>query len=586
MINENRLLVSLKEDLTNVVASTCTGSRTGHFLNDFYNLLQCVSDISIDWAAIMLGISFMMVKLVSNEAAKTFWLFILFISIVIGPIFTYILFENEGHSLSIYLLSVGALIIKSLIAGVVTFLGYRFYKLFIERVNAVLLLSAIGIRESRSDIRDLLKNVIAIKEYNPIKYFKKGFITFGLNEYNKAVRIPIDLWNSSHKVITGITGFGKSVLLGVLSYQAGLHGHAIIALDPKSDKYLPYVLALIAKVVGRPFYSLDLKGNTPQLSLFHNKTELEMNALFESGSNSTSKGGDSDIYKALDRAAQKLFSKFIFEKNENIRDLFNKFKNEYPDEIKAALKFQIDMDELIELNVLQAKEGLDIPRAIKEGAIIYIKGDTRNETVIRLQRLLLLSVFQFCESREIDNSRPVSLIIDEYKYASGKLTRDSLGMIRSFNTNLTIAFQSYSDLLNCGEEISSESIIGSVEENCAIKVSYRVNSYDMATKLASGTGTIPIDEEVRKFQTDNGLNEEFSGERSFRQSERYFVDQNTYMSLPAKCGVMTGYGLAKLIKTAPIKVKRDPQYIKPTIFENEAIDNFRDKSVRDLIDVD
>lgn len=101
------------------------------------------------------------------------------------------------------------------------------------------------------------------------------------------------------------------------------------------------------------------------------------------------------------------------------------------------------------------------------------------------------------------------------------------------------------------------------------------------------SGKILIDDEVRNFTTRT-LTEVKKPETMLRQTERCLIDTNMLMSLPKRCAVLYGNGLADFVFISPIKVIKDDSNITPTLFDNnDSILGDNKKSIaEDLLDVD
>ena len=100
---------------------------------------------------------------------------------------------------------------------------------------------------------------------------------------------------------------------------------------------------------------------------------------------------------------------------------------------------------------------------------------------------------------------------------------------------------------------------GSVMENCALQLSYRIKCPETAEWLAASTGIILVDDETRKIERNLALTETVLPERSVRMAERHLIDTNMIMNLPAGCGALVGATkLPAFCYTSPVVVeKRD-----------------------------
>ena len=97
-------------------------------------------------------------------------------------------------------------------------------------------------------------------------------------------------------------------------------------------------------------------------------------------------------------------------------------------------------------------------------------------------------------------------------------------------------------------------VVASAAENCGLKFAYRVHDPDTALWLARMSGSIRADDEQRELETDRLLTERGRGARALRQTERHLVDENMLQSLPPRCAVLYGDGLAKFVFTSPVPV--------------------------------
>ncbi|MBN0430583.1 hypothetical protein JTM52_35330, partial [Pseudomonas aeruginosa] len=91
--------------------------------------------------------------------------------------------------------------------------------------------------------------------------------------------------------------------------------------------------------------------------------------------------------------------------------------------------------------------------------------------------------------------------------------------------------QSIADLKDCPADLKGDAVVGAVVENAKFKLVYRVMDPDTAEWVARMSGTILVDDELRKAKTDNMLTETIDSERTIRQAERYFIDSNMILNL-------------------------------------------------------
>jgi len=549
------------------------------------------------WAIGLIGgwlfISSMLIK--DKTIQVSFFLFFL-LTIVAQPLLYLFLpdiskeFWNHSYGLPIkHLYAYGA---GFTLSGIAAFFTYRHTSAFIDRLKDKFTKKSKLQRDANTDIRDM-GSVIPKKRkpYAVEKFFKKNKMFVGLGIDFKPIYLSAEKWFSSHVDLIGTTGSGKGIAAGVLLTQAAtILGEAVIVLDPKDDEYEPYVLGQITRDRNAPYYHIDLTGVLGQWNPLANKTSMQIEELLSAAFGMSEKGTDADFYRLYDRKAARLFSNMEKIPNETFPERVSRFFTENNEVLQDALKFKEDLEEIASLPVVNVHDGLDLDKAIQDGAILYVRGSMRNTRVLKLQKMFVLAVIQSCESRERETARHVCLFLDEFKYLISKPALEALGAIRDKRAHIILAHQSIGDLRDCPKDIDPESVISSVNENCSLKLAYQVKNPDTADWLARMSGEILVDEEIRHFESDIALTEKKSSERTLRQGKRHLMDTNTLLSLPSRCAVMYGSDEAKFIFTSPIKVDKDPKWKEPTIFEDP--DNGRGNNKpsgsisEDLLDVD
>ncbi len=420
----------------------------------------------------------------------------------------------------LYAYSIGALF-----SGIAAFIVFRRTIGWFEQLKEHFVKSSSLEREGNTDIRKLEHILPKAKSaYDVTKYFKKNKVFIGLNARRKPTYIPIDKWRSSHIDLIGTTGSGKGVAAGVLLTQAALMGEAVIVLDPKEDEYLPHVLGQVAEKAGLPFYHIDLTSDTPQWNPLSNRNSVQIEELLGAAFGLSEKGTDADFYRLNDRKAARFFASTIT--NASFPKQVQQFFADNSEVLENAPKFKDDLEEIASLPVVNCETGLNIDKAIEQGAVIYVCGSMRNTRILKLQKMFVLAVMQSCENRERDNARHVCLFLDEFKYLISRPALEALGAIRDKRAHLMLAHQSLGDLRDCPNDINPDSVLASINENCALKLTYKVNDPDTADWLARMSGKIQVDQEIRHVGIKSGLTEQKSTDRSLKQAERYLIDTN------------------------------------------------------------
>ena len=125
-----------------------------------------------------------------------------------------------------------------------------------------------------------------------------------------------------------------------------------------------------------------------------------------------------------------------------------------------------------------------IAGAIAEGAVIYVRGSVRHSRILKLQKMFVLAVIQYCERRTREEAVRSAWFLDEFRYLVSAPRAGSTCVHRDKRAHLVLAHQTVNDLRNVPGDLDSEQVVSSVTENCSLKFSYRVNDPDMALWLA------------------------------------------------------------------------------------------------------
>jgi len=466
----------------------------------------------------------------------------------------------------------------------------------VDRLKNLLTKRSSLVKTERTDIRNVGKLLPSIKKAIKIEKYIKDTrkIFFGLNPQRKQVSLAQGKWRSSHLQVVGTTGAGKGVLAGCLLHQSVNQGESVFAFDPKGDEFLPHVLGQAAMRAGVPFIYIDLPGDIPQYKPEKNKSFYELEELFSSGFGMNDQGNSADFYRINDRKAARALAKLCSANSMSLDVGLKQLLQVDPGFTKSAPKFIEDIEELISLPVANvcASGGLDIEAAINEGAVVYIRGSMRNPRVLKLQKMMLLSIMQHCEKRDRSSARQVCIFLDEFKYMISKPAMEALGAIRDKRAHVILAHQSLGDLRDCPKDLDSESVISSVVENCSLKIAYKINDPDTAEWLSRMSGKILIDDETKMVESNSVLVESKKNGRVLRQAERSLIDTNMLMSLPPRCAVLFGNGLADFVFTSPIEVVKRDEYVTATKFSTsyqvaaKAQKTTSKSFAEDLLDVD
>lgn len=424
-------------------------------------------------------------------------------------------------------------------------------------------------RNTRTDVREVKEMLPDSITYNPLDYIdiSKG-VFIGLDKDDHPQYITVEEFQSQHADMIGTTGSGKGVSASVLLYQAILLDEGVFVEDPKNDEWAPHVLREACRVAGKEFTLINLNDLNFQLDLLADINHEQLEELFNAGFSLAKKGEGADFYRIADRRAARKTSA-IYEKGMTLRDLFNTdFVKSLEEDVPA---FYGELEEIALVNSINATYGFSLKKIFDEGGCCYIIGSMRNQKIISAQRMILTRLIQIAETRDRikEKPRPIAIFLDELKYHLSRPALEGLGAARDKGVHILMAHQSIKDLYDCPADLDGDAVAGSVVENCKFMLVYRLRDPDTAEWVARMTGSILVDDEMRKVTTDISLTEKMDTDRMIRQAERYYIDSNMLLNLPKFVGfVFTQNDLAKATKLYHIPAKK--KYIELLSFEDKS----------------
>ncbi|HBR3618535.1 TPA: TraM recognition domain-containing protein [Klebsiella pneumoniae] len=414
-------------------------------------------------------------------------------------------------------------------------------------------------RELRTDVRTVKSLLPETLHYDPLDYINlnKGIFT-GMDREDEPMYLPLKDWQKQHADIIGTTGAGKGVAAGILLYQSIIAGEGVFVMDPKDDEWAPHLYRKACEDAGKPFALIDLRKQQYQLNLIEDITPDELEELFVAGFSLAEKGQESDFYRIDDRKAARMAAQFVRDNpSTTIRDVYN---GDYVQGIAEKIKaFFGKIEELALLNAINSPEGFSLKKIFDEGGCCYVIGSMRNSKIITAQRMLLVRLYQLAERRErvTDVPRPIAIYLSELKYHLSRPALEGLGAARDKGVHIIMDHQSIADLKDCPADLKGDAVVGAVVENAKFKLVYRVMDPDTADWVARMSGSILVDDELRKAKTDNMLTETIDSERTIRQAERFFIDSNMILNLPDFVSfIFTTKALPSASLISPIKVKK------------------------------
>ncbi|WP_178306575.1 type IV secretory system conjugative DNA transfer family protein [Vibrio algicola] len=441
-------------------------------------------------------------------------------------------------------------------------------------------------RNEKTDVREIASHLPTTEHYDPMKFIdlNKG-IFIGLDELRQPQYIPIETWQTQHADIIGTTGAGKGVASGILLYQSILAGEGVFVLDPKNDEWAPHLYRKACEDAGKPFFLIDLNKQEYQINLLADINEEQLEELLVAGFSLAEKGDVADFYRIDDRKAARLSAKLKLSERETLRALY---KSEYVQGIADTIKaFYGKLEELAGLNSINAVNGVSLQDIFDNGGCCYVIGSMRNGKIIAAQRMLLVRLLQIAETRDRINTkpRPIAIFLDELKYHLSKPAMEGLGAARDKGVHIIMAHQSIADLKECPADLNGDAVVGAVVENAKFKLVYKLQHPDTAKWVAEMSGTILVDDETRKVETNKALTESIASDRSIRQAERNFIDTNMLLNLPKFVSfIYSAENLPFASLISPIKVQKKDLVLSIAPPEEDSEVHLNDHNLLDFDD--
>lgn len=434
-----------------------------------------------------------------------------------------------------------------------------------ERLRRLLTKKSQLERNRRTDVREIDQFLPAeIGQFDPLHFVQPDRGLFlGLDESKNPIYIPYDAWRLSHVLLSGRTRSGKGVAAQILLTQAIARGEFVIVLDPKLDAWMPHVFHQAALRAGQPYCFLDLRPGQPsQINMFDGCDEETAESMLIASFSLAEKGEAADFYRLADRKAAREAARYLAG-GHTAADALAALGEQW---INRAAGFHAAIEEMADLpSVNAAFGGVDVAALARSGGCLYVSGDMGNTRVIRMQRMLLVRLMMLAKATQHDPERRlITVFADEFKVHISRPFMTSLGAAAGWGLHCVLAFQSLQDLADVPGDLDKDSVKGSVMENCAIQLSYRIKDPDTAEWLAASTGIILVDDETRKIERNLALTETVLPERSVRMAERFLIDTNMIMNLPAGCGALVGATkLPAFCYTSPMVVAKRQEAITP-----------------------
>jgi hypothetical protein len=399
---------------------------------------------------------------------------------------------------------------------------------------------------------------------DPRRHFMKGKIYVGSGEKGPLYFERAEPGKTfPHTLVAGTTGAGKGVALAVLAAQFLADGEAVFFIDPKNDEWAPHVLYAECLRLSVPYHYVDLRSTAgPQFNLIAGCTSSELEELLEAGLDIQRRGDTADVYRGEERRWLVMLAEAT-KAGDTLADLWNR----HGDEIyRSAKDFANKIRELARIPSINAKTGEDfLARVVQGGGCVYVVGSSKSDAIRVIQRAMLVRLFQLAENRDRIEGTPrhIFTVLDEFASSMSLPALNGLQQMRDKGMHLAIAMQSFSDVRGPGMNADPVYVAGVVDEATPLKITYRLQSAELAELLAVKSGEHPIYRQMVEEHITPGLSRAVEPHRKMTQDVRPLFPSVLLQNLPPSCAVVFGVGdTAQFTWVARIPVEKNRDSVR------------------------
>lgn len=181
-----------------------------------------------------------------------------------------------------------------------------------------------------------------------------------------------------------------------------------------------------------------------------------------------------------------------------------------------------------------------------------------------MQRLIAVRAVQFFRNRE-DKSRHGTIFADELKHiVSSQFYKAYATILGKGNANILSTIQTIGDLVDIPANLNATAVSKAIFDNSAIKWFYRTKDRDTVDWIVNAEGTKTVNSSRLNIERNMELSETSLSSRTLIEEDFPYIHPNQVLHLPDACAVIIGVGIAKIVFTSPIKVKKQsltPNYL-------------------------
>jgi len=424
--------------------------------------------------------------------------------------------------------------------------------------------------ERKSDIREKLNR--QPKQFEPEAHFGEHMF-FGLCDDGLPYTVPLKTFRGMHCQFLGATGTGKGVLLQNVMAQSIRLGYGAWYFDPKSDGYIRTLLADEARRSGRPFYILDLVNGIGSYAPFAcgsvDARAERLTTLFGLARG----GGDSDYYKNNERAILRRTLKAVSAERATLQALEKEFTkqkkahfgadNRRAGDVMTAESLLSEWQALPTICVTPTAATLDVRRAVREGAVVYVRSalsglsiDVATACLVELSEVLIA---------DPPSARGQHIVvgIDETERLLTQTVLTGLTVLRSCGTTMLLAYQSADQARNLRDQrVDKEAAKGIIEVNCQIKLVYGTTNDAVAEQISLDSGDRRVMALMSQRAETNAFGgEAWTGERTIKEDRAPVISKDEIKALPERVAVaLRPNALAQVVSTCWLPGRSEEAY--------------------------
>jgi hypothetical protein len=389
---------------------------------------------------------------------------------------------------------------------------------------------------------------------------KKDSIFFGACSNGEAILVSFNKATQPNYQILGETGSGKGVFLSLVFSQFVGFDAACILFCPKPDDQLANSLHSACIKNNQLFVRANLASNHAVINPLFEVNERELFLLIKMTFELQSSGEGVGYYVLLEREFAQLISEYANDAERlSLNGLYEYALSRSSEVCKEALGLIIKIKEIATLPATQTYDDAHLLKIFENGGCLLIEGNTEDESVLVLMRMLIHRVCQITVNRKNKN-RKVCVAFDEAKYCLTTSANNYLGTIRSANGCFYLAHQSNADFESVQLRMPPAAVRESCLDNLTKRIVYKTTNYATASYISDLCGTKLVRSDLVNTVSNELAAETQSLERKTSKVEVPNIHTNIVQNLPSFCAIAVGimpeptYMFVPIIKTAAVQI--------------------------------